>query len=337
MLDPIDYRPLEQGGALVPVRRATITRGWALALVGGMVAGAFLALASLILVLRALLDRDAAAPLAPAIGAVAGLALVIVLPIAYSVWRRRTTELVPGLGEALPVFAQRNGLVYETDVLPDVPPALLAGMWGMREPVVRADRLRDPQGAFEVGELLAANVAAADDPRRAYTAARLPRRLPRISLVPRGTDPGFDVDPAQRLVLEGDFSDRFDLYCPAGYERDALAVLTPDVMAAMLDEAGDWRAELGDDRVLVVQDGGRLATADDYRRAFGVVAALAPEFAHQAGHYSDARVGRRTLDRVAAAGRSLRPGRRAGLVAGLLLLVAVLTAGPVLLAVALLG
>ena len=55
----------------------------------------------------------------------------------------------------------------------------------------------------------------------------------------------------QRMRLEGDFDRTFSLYCPAGYERDALYIFTPDLMAVLLDLAGDCEVELIDGSLLL--------------------------------------------------------------------------------------
>ncbi|KAB1664067.1 hypothetical protein [Pseudoclavibacter sp. CFCC 13611] len=55
----------------------------------------------------------------------------------------------------------------------------------------------------------------------------------------------------QRLSLEGDFDRHFDLYCPSGYERDALYLMTPDVMAWLVDDVHGFDVELIDDRVVL--------------------------------------------------------------------------------------
>ncbi|WP_317451884.1 hypothetical protein [Microbacterium sp. NIBRBAC000506063] len=51
----------------------------------------------------------------------------------------------------------------------------------------------------------------------------------------------------QRLGLEGDFDRHFSLYCPAGYEQDALYLFTPDIMARFVDHAAELDVEIVDD------------------------------------------------------------------------------------------
>ncbi|MCI2956834.1 hypothetical protein MN032_03935 [Agromyces atrinae] len=58
---------------------------------------------------------------------------------------------------------------------------------------------------------------------------------------------GFSRD--QHLELEGDFSKHFTLYCPRGYESDALYLFTPDIMARFIDHAAELDVEIIDDRM----------------------------------------------------------------------------------------
>lgn len=51
----------------------------------------------------------------------------------------------------------------------------------------------------------------------------------------------------QRLSLEGDFDRYFSLYCPRGYETDALYLFTPDIMARFIDNAAALDVEIVDD------------------------------------------------------------------------------------------
>lgn len=67
-------------------------------------------------------------------------------------------------------------------------------------------------------------------------------------------------DSGQRLSLEGDFDEHFDLYCPEGYEADALYLFTPDVMAQAIDDAGGWDIEIVDDLLLLVHPRGVVTT-----------------------------------------------------------------------------
>lgn len=86
-----------------------------------------------------------------------------------------------------------------------------------------------------------------------YLAVRLERQLPQFVLDSSRNDDGkmsnlpMPIAAGQRLSLEGDFDDHFALYCPRGYERDALYIFTPDLMALLIDETGDFDVEIVDD------------------------------------------------------------------------------------------
>jgi hypothetical protein len=90
-----------------------------------------------------------------------------------------------------------------------------------------------------------------------FCAVRLATRLPHIVL--RANDGPADQftlvalpDKAQRLSLEGDFDDYFTLYCPEEYERDALYLFTPDVMARLIDRVHGFDVEIIDDWLFLV-------------------------------------------------------------------------------------
>ncbi|MFA6027327.1 MAG: hypothetical protein WC752_00135 [Patescibacteria group bacterium] len=51
------------------------------------------------------------------------------------------------------------------------------------------------------------------------------------------------------LQLEGNFNDYFSLSMPKGYERDVLQILTPDVMAKLIDEAKYFSMEIINDHL----------------------------------------------------------------------------------------
>ncbi|GAA2534999.1 hypothetical protein GCM10009860_14200 [Microbacterium mitrae] len=88
-----------------------------------------------------------------------------------------------------------------------------------------------------------------------YVAVRLENLLPHIVLDAEGNNGFFGsnlpirIDRDQHLSLEGDFDRYFRLYCPQGYERDALYLFTPDVMVRFIDNAAELDVEIIDDWV----------------------------------------------------------------------------------------
>ncbi len=91
-----------------------------------------------------------------------------------------------------------------------------------------------------------------------YIRVKLTRRLPHMVLDAKSNNyfkrfsnlpSGFES--AQKLSLEGTFNDHFTLYAPKEYERDALYVFTPDVMAAVLDMGTNYDIEIIDNTLLL--------------------------------------------------------------------------------------
>jgi hypothetical protein len=113
---------------------------------------------------------------------------------------------------------------------------------------------------------------------RGYLAVRLDAPLPHLVLDAKANNgllatrlPGqFARD--QVLQLEGDFDRYFTLYAPRQYERDALYVFTPDLMATLIDHGSDYDVEIVDDWVVFATrgpidrgPGRRRRTGEDHR------------------------------------------------------------------------
>ena len=63
-----------------------------------------------------------------------------------------------------------------------------------------------------------------------------------------------DLEPAggpgvldQKLTLGGEFDDKFTLYAPSDYGRDAFQIFAPDLMALFIDRLGTFDVEIIDD------------------------------------------------------------------------------------------
>ncbi len=88
----------------------------------------------------------------------------------------------------------------------------------------------------------------------------------------------------QRLSLEGDFDNSFALYCPSGYERDALYLFTPDIMARFMDHAASFDVEIVDDWLFLYAQRQQISTLDpaQWARMFGTVGAVIDKLAQWA-------------------------------------------------------
>lgn len=150
---------------------------------------------------------------------------------------------------------------------------------------------------------------AARGPRHAFRflALRLPRPMPHIMIDSlRNGRLRAELPGAQRVSLEGEMDRHFAVYAPLGYARDALQVLTPDVLVCLLEHGRNWDVEVVDDLLLVASTRfrrGRDATEVPALLRFATL--LGAEIRTQVVPYTDPRaVFPRT--QVAAAGRRLR-------------------------------
>lgn len=149
-----------------------------------------------------------------------------------------------------------------------------------------------------------------------YITLKLPRRLPHIVLdAKKGNFMGVSNLPiafknAQKLQLEGDFNKYFTLYCPKKYERDALYIFTPDIMAMMIDLGAKYDVEIIDDK-LFLYGAGHMRRFDRklYESAFTILNVFGKKMHARVDYYADERIGDRTIDAVDVAGYRLQRSR----------------------------
>ena len=111
----------------------------------------------------------------------------------------------------------------------------------------------------------------------------------------------------QRLSLEGNFDDYFTLYCPRQYERDALYVFTPDLMALLIDEASPFDVEIVDDWMFVYANVPfQTGDANMYARLFRIIDTVGAKTLTQTDRYVDERVGNFAANIVAPQGARLK-------------------------------
>ncbi|QOD42914.1 hypothetical protein [Clavibacter zhangzhiyongii] len=90
-----------------------------------------------------------------------------------------------------------------------------------------------------------------------YAMIRLAHEMPHIrviarrGVVRRALTMMSRPDREQRLSLEGDFDRHYALHCPAGSERDALHLFTPDILALLIDRVRGLDVEVVGDRLLL--------------------------------------------------------------------------------------
>ncbi|TXK12862.1 hypothetical protein [Microbacterium hatanonis] len=129
-----------------------------------------------------------------------------------------------------------------------------------------------------------------------YIAVKLSAPLPHLILDATsndgvGTDLPAGVDRGQRLSLEGDFDRWFRVYSPARYGQDALYVLTPDLMAALIDHASAYNVEIVDDTlVFFTSPGVDFFAVEHWERVGAVLEEVVPRVTSKARQYLDERV-----------------------------------------------
>lgn len=146
-------------------------------------------------------------------------------------------------------------------------------------------------------------------PRNAfrYLTMKLPRDLPHLMIDSLRNGSLRSMLPGtERMSLEGDFDRHFAVYAPKGYERDALELLTPDVMACLIDYGRYWDVEVVEDRLIVASskvrgwnDRNEITALLRFSELFG------DEIGHQAATYSDPRAAH-PRSQVAVGGQRLK-------------------------------
>ncbi len=193
-------------------------------------------------------------------------------------------------------FAEANELVFSSDnIAIDYP-----GSFFSTGSVRIADSLRSSElHYFEVGNfrLTAAGQDRSNSAKLyGYIRLKLPRQLPHMLLLSRVAKKSLPaipiaLDQHQRLSLEGDFDTVFTLYAPKAYERDALYIFTPDVMAKFMDIFGAFSIEIIEDEIYLYS-----AMKIDLTKPSGISAAvevvneLNAKFVRRASRYSDEKV-----------------------------------------------
>ena len=149
-----------------------------------------------------------------------------------------------------------------------------------------------------------------------FMALNLDRKLPNMVLDSKANNGMFGMTnlPAtfaknQVLSLEGDFNEHFTLYCPKEYERDALYVFTPDLMALLIDEAAPFDVEIVDDWMFIYSSKPfRSLDPAVYARLFRIVDTVGAKALAQTDRYADQRVGSFAANVVAPQGQRLKRG-----------------------------
>ncbi|GAA4773661.1 hypothetical protein [Microbacterium gilvum] len=219
-----------------------------------------------------------------------GVAAVVVVGVVVSSRRMKERRW------RLDRFARANGMAYIPTHADPPLPGMVFGIGGSRrsDDIVRGTTPRFVE--FGNYQYTTGSGKNRSTHRWGYVAIRLDAPLPHIVLDALGNNTvfgsnlpvGFRTD--QRLSLEGDFDEHFALYCPEGYEADALYLFTPDVMARFLDNVGRLDVEIVDDWMFLYTRR-QVSTLDPatWQWMFSVVGALIGKL-DQWGRWRDERL-----------------------------------------------
>lgn len=203
--------------------------------------------------------------------------------IRFSRWRRRRSDPVPAWRQHLTALA--NGLDPEP-----VRRATFASLiTGERRTASCLPRFVGP--GFEFGNLKERRHTSLE---WHYLAVSLPAPLPQLFLEATGAGPLTLELPrpveGQRLTVGGQLDRRFTVYAPPGYGLDAMYVLTPVVIAALIDHADRYHVEVtGDTLVFFSPVLADFTEQEPWLAVDAVLQEVVPAVVRQAERYRDER------------------------------------------------
>jgi hypothetical protein len=194
-------------------------------------------------------------------------------------------------------FARANGFTFS----PESPnPGYPGAIFQFGNPRKATEHFRTTEGRFlDFGNYQYTTGSGKNRTTRrwGFLAIELDRKLPHMVLDSKANNGLFGTTnlPAtfhkdQILALEGDFNEFFTLYCPKEYERDALYVFTPDLMALLIDNAAPFDVEIVDAWMFVYSatpfPAGQPAV---YQRLLRIVETVGAKTLTQTDRYQDDR------------------------------------------------
>lgn len=147
-----------------------------------------------------------------------------------------------------------------------------------------------------------------------YACVALERKLPHIVLDAKANDLGLfgsnlpsELKVNQEVQLEGDFQRYFTVYAPRQYDIDVRYILTPDVMALLVDESAAVDVEIIDDRLYFYIRSLRMTHRAAMERLVRLSMLVGQKIYRQTDYYVDDRMaGARQVNAVHTAGRRLQ-------------------------------
>ena len=238
-----------------------------------------------------------------------GVFIVIAVVVVRSIWGGGNWARWLRLSR----FAEANGLIF-SPASPD--PAYPGAVFTTGRSRAALDHLRTSSGRFlDYGNFrfVTGSGRSSTTHNWGFLALSLDRTLPHMVLDSRannglfgGTNLPASFTKSQVLELEGDFNSYFTLHCPREYERDALYVFTPDLMALLIDEAAPFDVEIIDTWMFVyAAHPFDLQQPTVHQRLWRIADTVGKKTLSQTERYADERVGDFSANIVAPQGRRL--------------------------------
>lgn len=215
-------------------------------------------------------------------------------------------------------FAEQNGLNYTFQKDSPVYPGIIFSEGHSRyaeDIIARTEKLEN----FEFGNFFYTTGSGKNQSKHdwGYISISLERNLPHMVLDgSKNNNKLFGLnfsslpvsfDKNQTLSLEGDFNKYFTLFAPKEYERDALYVFTPDLMALLVDNVAQFDAEVIDNKIYIYSSQKfDMLDQPTLKRIFSIVSVIGNNVENQTEYYSDERVGDRAMNVVAKPGQRLK-------------------------------
>lgn len=215
-------------------------------------------------------------------------------------------------------FAKENGFVYQQKESTSPQPGLIfqEGHSHRFGNVISGVTSNTP---FEMGNFFYITGSGKNQQSHdwGYVAIPLKRQVPNMILDAKSNDIGMfglgitNLPTAfkgnQTLSLEGDFDKYFTLYAPKEYERDALYVFTPDLMALLIDNTATFDIETVDNK-LYIYSSKQLNLLDPtlLEKLFQIIGTVGTKTVSQTAAYADERAVGPAQGSVAEPGRRLK-------------------------------
>lgn len=156
------------------------------------------------------------------------------------------------------LFAAANGWQLDavSSVEANMPPSLKFGHSPKFSPIIKANLNGTDTDLFEY-ECTTGHGRSSQSHYFTVAATRLPKIVPHILLYTKKghSEMRGDIDNAENFKLEGDFNDYFRLQIEKGQEIDALTIITPDVMQAIVGYGQGEDIEMTGDQLYFIIKG----------------------------------------------------------------------------------